>query len=372
MKTYSKEFIKELESRVFWEGSPYHDPRFLLSYNRIFIGDMSGRGIGKSTSWKAVLLLHWMRKQDGINPAGKFIVIRRLDSECRLLFDADGYWKDLREFMPELELKGKYSKDGMSELSCDGEVCGYVIPVLATKKLRSASLSDVDIIMYDECIPEDNQYKGGRDDPMMEPRLCQSLYVTVARGINKRVRPEVKLILCGNINDYYNPFFVFFGIAGKIKSDTKVMRGKFWVYYKNPAEQIRSEIEESQMGDMLKATDYAIPALGGIGGQVEGSNIEKMPRGKYFCGLRFERKEYGVYEVEGDGYVITNDHDPKSLWNYALTTKDMRKGFPLANAKTRSWKIQLLYEAWARGMVYYDTESIKMMWVQYTNRRGYM
>lgn len=67
MKTYSKEFIKELENRVFWEGSPYHDPRFLLSYNRIFIGDMSGRGIGKSTSWKAVLLLHWMRKQDGIN-----------------------------------------------------------------------------------------------------------------------------------------------------------------------------------------------------------------------------------------------------------------------------------------------------------------
>lgn len=346
----------------------YHDGSFLLSYNKLLIFDVGGRSIGKSFFWKLFVVNNFLRKKEK-GEMSRFIYLRRHKNDIDIMNKENKFWADISIKLDGHKMETK-SGETLTNFMIDDEICGYGMGLSSTVKMKSVPFPDVDYIIFDEFIDETGSYIGSKDNPNTEPNLCASLLMSVARGGGKVVRENVKMVFIGNTHDKYNPYFVFHKISERFKPDTKIINGPYWVVFKDPAEGIAEEIGKTQIGAMLKNTNYGMMAMGGGWQNEDGAYIGEMKgEKKYFCTLRSNGKVYGVFENTMGEYYISHMVDTSDLWKYALTKRDMRDGHVLATKETKSWKIQLLYRAWCNNMIIYQDAECKNMWEEYTSRR---
>lgn len=337
----------------------YHTIDGILSYNKLLSFDVGGRSIGKSFAWKKYVVDRWLKKKR------KFIYLRRQKDDIDMLVSQNGFWGDICIKYPDSELSMKGG--AIPEIIMDGESIGYCLYLNKIKSVKSIPMGEVDWIIFDEFIPEDGRYKGGKDGIYTEPRAIESLLVSVARGGGKVVRDDVHIALIGNLHDRYNPFFVYFGISEKFKDNTQWIRGDFWVVCKDGASEVRAEIEKSQIGQMLKKTAYGSMAMNGEWEHENNTFIEKRkPAGKYFCTLISDGKKYGVYEeIENDCYFIHPSYDDDNLYIYALNTSSHNGNTVLTMKNTRAWKIQTLQHVWGIGKLRFYSYECKSLWIRF-------
>jgi hypothetical protein len=186
--------------------SGYPDIRKLYALKVVFLLLYGGRGTGKTYGALE------MAVADEI----KFIYMRRTQTQCDLI--------NKPEFSPFKSLnidKGwsigtkpisKYNAGfyNMEDGECVGSPIGYTCALSTISNIRGFDASDVNLIIYDEFIPEKHER------PLKnEGAAFMNAYETINRNRELKGKPPVKVMCLANANDLANPIFMELGLVRK-------------------------------------------------------------------------------------------------------------------------------------------------------------
>ena len=168
-----------------------------------FVFEIGGRGTGKSYGMLQYIMQHNI----------KFLLLRRTQTEADIIgTDLTNPFKALQ--LDELPHPVSVSKNlhafhQMREE--EDKTIGYLAALSTFATIRGVDLSDVELIFYDEFIPEKHQ-RPIKD----EYEALMNVYESVNRNRELQGRPPVKMVCCANSNDIANPIFIGLQIVDRI------------------------------------------------------------------------------------------------------------------------------------------------------------
>ena len=179
--------------------SGYLNARKILHLGKTFNFIIGARGVGKTFGFLDVC------QNDNI----KFILMRRTQSQVDIINKPDfSPFKAINEFH-NIDIKtdsmGKYS-------SCfikNDEVIGYTCALSTIANMRGFDASDVDVLLYDEFIPERHErpIKG-------EGAAFLNAYETINRNRELQNKKPVQVVCMANAFNIANPLFLELGLVG--------------------------------------------------------------------------------------------------------------------------------------------------------------
>lgn len=93
----------------------------------------------------------------------------------------------------------------------DNEIIGYMLPLSTFSNFRGFDLSDIDIIIYDEFIPETDER------PLKnQAAILFNAYETSNRNRELQGRKPIKLVCMSNANTIFNDIFLYLKITKKV------------------------------------------------------------------------------------------------------------------------------------------------------------
>lgn len=224
---YNKENLKnalkelnEFKSRKKTKFNFYSYDNVINNYNFDVFFSIGTRSTGKTTATQRDICL-----ANFLENGTQFVKLCRYKDEIKPIYQA-GWWteiviKTLNKYDIHIIYKGnryyinEYDKykddDGLleSEFINEGQIIGYVIPVMRQQSYKSINYENVSAIIWDEfALLKDYSYDMG------EVENFKSLLSTIVR-----MRDDVKMYFIGNVLTPYNPYFQMFGIdAMKLKA----------------------------------------------------------------------------------------------------------------------------------------------------------
>lgn len=242
--------------------SKFFDVKYLLEMKdangedpEIFIVCSRVRGPGKTTSVGKMVLIR------ALDTGDKFVLVCRKKSQVGKY--ADGCLKGAADLIgggwnveEETGIQGLYSNiylSRMKEDELDGDHppskqkkekekvhVGYVVALRGAYEIKNISSLFVDswCSIQDEFILQDEGYL--KDEPV----LLQNLHTSLARGGGKSIRYYPHFMMA-NCIDVLNPYFIAFGLVGKLQSNTRKYRGDGLVYLRYENKEIAKEHAES-------------------------------------------------------------------------------------------------------------------------------
>lgn len=205
--------------------SGYIDQNKILNRNDVFIFEIGPRGTGKSYG-----ILKYI-----IENKITFLLLRRTQTEADMISTAvTNPFKALIMDHPQLDIRPESVSKNLSAFvqpreDGDPERVGYLAALSTFATIRGADLSDVEIIFYDEFIPEKHQ-RPIRD----EYAALMNVYETVNRNRELQGRKPVKMVCAANSNDIANPVFIGLEIVDRI---ARMMKKGIETYY-DPARSL--------------------------------------------------------------------------------------------------------------------------------------
>ena len=201
----------------------YINQEWILCREDNFIFEIGARGTGKSYG-----ILKYI-----IDLKIKFMMLRRTQTEADMVSTAvTNPFKALMVDNPKLDIAVESISKNLSCFTIPGETeedprirIGYLGALSTFATIRGADLSDVDVIFYDEFIPEKHQ-RPIKD----EYAALMNVYETVNRNRELQGREPVKMIAAANSNDLANPIFIGLEIVDRIAR----MMKKGLEVYKDP------------------------------------------------------------------------------------------------------------------------------------------
>lgn len=298
-------------------GNEYYNGASVLNADCPISLIWGSRSSGKSFYWKR----HCIKKF--LNENRQFIYIRRTDEDIKTA--AFTFFDDIKVKFPNYGMEHISGRFYIGKLDPDNDLinpqlCGYSFSLNRLHKLKSVVLDQVDFIFFDEFLPEDNRYLHP-NDPEFEPTQLMSMYMTVARGINRPIREEVKLVCVSNLSTSYSPYHSYFGISMGNKT-----RGIFnGVYAENVVNLNTSNaIRDSKFGAILQSTSYGDFALNNTALADDDRNIiPKVPRqANPWFNLRVRNKWY-MCLFDLDGIYFTERYDKTLKEKYGFSAIDI-------------------------------------------------
>ena len=205
--------------------SGYIDQDRIISRNDVFIFEIGPRGTGKSYG-----ILKYI-----IENKIKFLLLRRTQTEADMISTAvTNPFKALIMDHPKLDIRPESVSKNLSAFiqpreDGDPERIGYLAALSTFATIRGADLSDVEMIFYDEFIPEKHQ-RPIKD----EYAALMNVYETVNRNRELQGRKPVKMVCAANSNDIANPVFIGLEIVDRI---ARMMKKGIESYY-DPARSL--------------------------------------------------------------------------------------------------------------------------------------
>lgn len=243
---------------------------------QIFVG---GRGTGKTFSGEcAGLNVDPNTGEDVAIHEERFIWMRRTAQELDLLMDtAKGeganpfkpinklYNRNVGIRQIVKNLGGIYERESLDDglYNYSGEPIGYAVALSTIAGIRGIDLSDCDLWIYDEFIPESHVKRMKNEGDAL-----LNAYETINRNREFDNKKAVKLVMLANSNDIYNPIFQKLHIVDDCE---KMLRsGKEHRYYpdRGLAIHILSSTQEfiekkknTALYRLTKGTDFSEMAL---------------------------------------------------------------------------------------------------------------
>lgn len=283
----------------------------------------SNRSAGKTTFFAKMLMDAYIGNGD------KFCLVYRFKNELdgiheKFFNDIKSLWYNAYDMESKPREKGNFV-----ELLLDGESCGYAVALNGADNIRKCShlLSDCSSMFFDEFQSESGHYCSKEIEKMM------SLHTSLARGGGSQAR-YLPLYMCSNNVSILNPYYSQFGIAERLREDTKFLRGDGWVLEVNFNESASNAMQESGFMRAFKNTGYAQYAMMGHYLNDTSSFIER-PSGmsRYMCTLKYEGKEYAVREFASQGLLYCDDKaDASYPLKLTVTLEDHSPNYVMLNA----------------------------------------
>ena len=93
-----------------------------------------------------------------------------------------------------------------------GNLMGYAVALSTIANLRGFDMSDVELLIYDEFIPESHERK-----MKFESDAFLNAYETINRNREIQGRKPLQVLCLANSNDFANPLFIGLGLVGTLE-----------------------------------------------------------------------------------------------------------------------------------------------------------
>lgn len=284
----------------------------------------SNRSAGKTTFYNGNALHQFLRKEK------KFLLLYRHKYE--LTSCVDGFFHDIQGlFFPDLVMKQEtgvkdvfqklYVGKKLDENGNSFELCGYATSLSSAEQIKKYShlLSDVDVMMFDEFMPESGRYLPN------EVSLLLSIHDSLARGHGKQVK-YLPVILIGNLIDVFNPYYESLGVIDNMQLETKYYRGNGFVLEQGFNEASAKAHADSAFHQAFFGSNYtkASQKKEYINTSYQFIDNDVVDIGMYLMTIDYKGRSYSVrYNEVGQFYYVSNRPDPSILMHHAATLEDV-------------------------------------------------
>lgn len=331
--------------------SGYLDMQKLMELPYTFIFIVGARGTGKTYGSLKYAYQHHK----------KFIYMRRTQSQTDLINKPDfSPFKAInRDIGSSVVSKpvNKYTaafyegEEHDGALKASGEPLGYTAALSTISNLRGFDASDVELIIYDEFIPEYHER------PIKaEGEALLNAYETINRNRELSGEPPVKLILMANSNRLDNPVFIHLGLVNaaerlqksnkdlytdparslciisvhdspisKLKSDTDLYKLRNNTGFSDMALENRFTLEDEKLIRYMPLKEYKPHTTAG-----ELKILKHKSRQEYYCILaripdpeyssdpsdlkRFKTEQWRLFKAYMDRRVYFNDQMSRAVF----------------------------------------------------------
>ena len=273
---------------IFDDVAAYPDAWMFVAY--------SSRGVGKT--YGAL----WGCLEKGI----KFLYLKRTQVDIDLISNDD--FSPFKPINRDHGTKVSFRKiyDGISVIEDTDEKIGYAMSLSSIHKYKGFDLSDVDVMILDEFIPQLSERVNRR-----EGELLLDLYMTVSRDREQRGRPPLQLWFFANATQLYCPITDTLQIIDDLSELNA--SGSEYRYLEDRGillHRIRSQIEQADTAIFrgMQDTRWSRMAFGGEFAYNDFSKIKKIPMKNMVCHIRlkYNNKDYYIYQHKDNGlYYMT-------------------------------------------------------------------
>lgn len=328
----------------------------LFSYSDALIYFVLGeRGVGKSFNSKVAVLKKFIKTGE------QFMYVRRYKTELDTALVT--FWSDIQDkgYFDDLRLEVKKSKM-LTQFTCDGEVCGYAVPLSTANILKSTPFPNVSTIIFDEFLLD----SGGTYRYLKhEVTMFLDLIETVGR-----LRDNLKVILLGNnIAPHSSPYFAYWNLElpengqefRTFKDGTIVVN-----YIRNLA--YREAKKKSKFGKLIDGSSYGLYAIDNQALRENNSFIGKRPPKSAFESILVINGTYiGVWNGK-DGYMyLSEKYDPNCTFKFVFDYNDHTEGTIFENARNNLW-LHLVIRAYKQGWLKFENQRVKATAVNLLNK----
>lgn len=317
----------------------------LWSYNAIINIVLGDRGCGKSFNSKVTVLKNFLKTGE------QFLYLRRYKTE--LDSSLATFWDDLQAngYFEEHELKVKKSKM-LTTFLCDGEVCGYAVPLSTGNILKSTAFPKVKTIIFDEFVLDASSgtYRYMKNEPQMLLDVIETVF---------RLR-DGRVLMLGNPIEFFGcPFIAYWNLDLPYNSEYRTFKdGTILVYYiRNPEYQdVKSK---TRFGRLIEGTIYGDYAIGNKTLRENTAFIAKRPsKCKFYTWLILNGNNFGVW-LGIDGYLYISDkYDPSSVCRYACDFDDHTEQTIFLNMRENPY-LKYCLKAYKQGWLKFENQKIK-------------
>ena len=234
---------------------------------------------------------------------------------------ADKFYKDLGSlFFPTYTMQSKRRAKGtFQELFLNDKSCGYALSLNNADQIKKYShlFSDIQRMIFDEFQSETNHYCDN------ETKKFISIHTSIARGQGEQVR-YVPVYMLSNPVSIINPYYVEMGISGRLKDDTKFLRGDGFVLEQGYIESASIEQKNSGFNRAFSKNNYTAYSSECVYLNDNKAFVEKPAgKSKYLCTLRYKGSDFALREYTESGLIYCDDKaDSSFLTRISVTTDD--------------------------------------------------
>ena len=323
----------------------YYNFDKLFSYSSALLYFVIGeRGVGKSFGSKQKVLKNFLEKGE------QFIYLRRYKTELDSALTT--FWSDLQDngYFEEHNLKVKKSKM-LTEFTCDGQVCGYAVPLSTANILKSTAFPKVSTIIFDEFILDgaSGTYRYLKNEVTMVLDIIETV---------GRLR-DIKVIFLGNALSITNPYFAYFNLDLPYNSEFRTFKDGLIVvnYIKNL--EYRERKKQTKFGRLIDNTAYGKYAIDNKMLRDNPHFIEKKPQDAKFYGvLIINGVNVGIW-TGNDGYIyMSGKYDPNTKSKFACDYNDHTEETIFTNSRENMY-IRIALKAYKQGLLKFENQQIK-------------
>ncbi len=268
---------------------------------------------GKTTYFGRLCINRFLDKNE------KFGLLYRYNYELDDIVDK--FYKDLGSlFFPSYTMTSKRRAKGtFQELFLNEKSCGYALSLNNADQIKKYShlFSDIKRMIFDEFQSETNHYCDN------ETKKFISIHTSIARGQGEQVR-YVPVYMLSNPVSIINPYYVEMGISGRLKDDTKFLRGDGFVLEQGYIESASIEQKNSGFNRAFSKNSYTAYSSECVYLNDNKAFVEKPTgKSKYLCTLRYKGSDFALREYTENGLIYCDDKaDSSFLTRISVTTDD--------------------------------------------------
>lgn len=268
---------------------------------------------GKTTYFGRLCINRFLDKNE------KFGLLYRYNYELDDIVDK--FYKDLGSlFFPSYTMTSKRRAKGtFQELFLNEKSCGYALSLNNADQIKKYShlFSDIQRMIFDEFQSETNHYCDN------ETKKFISIHTSIARGQGEQVR-YVPVYMLSNPVSIINPYYVEMSISGRLKDDTKFLRGDGFVLEQGYIESASIEQKNSGFNRAFSKNSYTAYSSECVYLNDNKAFVEKPTgKSKYLCTLRYKGSDFALREYTENGLIYCDDKaDSSFLTRISVTTDD--------------------------------------------------
>lgn len=257
----------------------------------------------------------------------KFALLYRYNYELDNI--SEKFFKDIGSlFFPEYTMRSEKQAKGifhnlylcpLANPESKGIQCGYAISLNSADQVKKYShlFSDVQRILFDEFQSESNHYCPNEITKFL------SIHTSIARGQGEQTR-YVPVYMLSNPVSIINPYFVEMGISGRLKDDTRFLRGDGFVLEQGYVESASIALKESGFNRAFAKNKYVAYSAECVYLNDNKAFIEKPEGIPHYLGtITYNGTDYALKEYSSEGIIYCDDKPDKTYkYKIAVTTED--------------------------------------------------
>ena len=329
-----------------YEASGYLDIPAIVSYRLPFTFIVGGRATGKTYGSLRYVLK--FRK--------KFMLMRRTQSQTDLINKPEfSPFKPVCDDMG-IEIGVKPSTKYNSAFLYNEEVIGYTCALSTISNMRGFDASDVEILIYDEFIPERHERALKN-----EGAAFLNAYETINRNRELKGKRPLQALCLANAFDIANPIFMELGLVGIAEKmqqkgqEVYINRDKGIMIVMPKSKKISGKKSETALYRLTEGSNYADMALTNKFSYNPTDNIKTQPLGEYRPVVSVG--EITIYKHKSGRRYYVSEHRTGNPESYNTDEVDIKR-FITAHGRR-------LYRAHMNGKVLFENMTCKSLFELY-------